>query len=108
MLNVSYQNKIGHYTQKDHTSEGYKEYRIDICHANCLCALMYFFTDENGEKMSRVHGFFTDTKHLKKCIANSLFDNCDDFVFNSSEMSSEIWSMVKVLVGAGKKVNIHP
>ena len=45
MLNVSYKNKIGYFT----LGRGKGKIRIDICHANCLCAMMYFYKDENGK-----------------------------------------------------------
>ena len=51
MLNVSYKNKIGYFT----LTQGENKFRINICHANCLCAMMYFYTDNEGGEDSNAY-----------------------------------------------------
>lgn len=106
MLNVSYINKIGYYTLTQNSVDGTRKFRIDICHANCLCALMYFYTAEDGSKMAQVNGFCVDIKHLKALLKNDFFAGADNFVFRAKEMNSDLWNMVRVLANNGKKISI--
>lgn len=109
MLRVSYKNRIGHYTltQKECDGESH-QYRLHICHANCLCAIMYFYTDPEKGKMAQVHGFFTDPSHLKACIKQGFFEGADNFHFNADQLDADMWKFIKVIVAAGKKVTINP
>lgn len=106
MLNVSYKNKIGHYTMTQTNADGTYKYRIDICHANALCAMMYFFTNSEGEKEVRLMSFFSGLTHAKNCIKNNVLDGCDNFVFKAKECNAEIWKLIQLLANNGKKVTI--
>ena len=108
MLNVSYTNKIGSATLTQTSIRGTEKYRLDICHANCLCALMYFYTDPQKGEQAQLHAFFLDIKHLKACIKNGVLDGLDSFIFNAAEMNSDLWKMVRALSEAGKTVTINP
>lgn len=117
-LNVSYRNRIGYYTKVEKwPDEPERKFRNWLCHANCLWADMYFYKVaedyeqfgkkcHKGDKMVQVIGFFADTKHLKTCVKNGVYNNCDDFHFFADQMSAKIWAAVKILVNAGKKVTI--
>lgn len=102
MLNVSYENKIGYFT----LTQGENKFRINICHANCLCAMMYFYTDNEGEKIATLMSFFADLQHAKNCIKNNALDRYDDFVFKAKELNNELWKFIRLLADNGKKVTI--
>lgn len=106
MLNVSYKNKIGHFTQTQTTEDGTTKFRIDICHANCLCAMMYFYTDSKGDKMAQVVSFFIDLGHFKNCIKDGMLNNWNNFVFNAKECNAEMWKLIRLLADNGKKITI--
>lgn len=98
-LNVSYKNRIGYYTETQKLGDQVYKYKIWFCHANCLCAMMYFWTeDQNGEKVSLVKpvGFFSDLAHLKRCDKN-IFENCSNFHFKAQELNTELWNMIKYM-----------
>lgn len=101
MLNVSYKNKIGHYTVTRNTADGTRKFRIDICHANCLCAMM-FFTEDTAQ----VNCFFTDIKHAKACIKNGVLEDADNFVFSAQQCDNEMWKLIRLLADNGKKITI--
>ena len=102
-LQVNYKNRIGYFT----LPQGDKKFRIHICHANCLCAMMNFYKDENGEKMAQLYAFFADVPHVKQCFKNGLFiRNWDNFVFKAKECDSEMWKFIRLLADNGKKVTI--
>lgn len=118
MLNVSYKNRIGYYTkiEKFH-DEPERKFKNWICHANCLWADMYFYKVgedyeqfgkhyHKGDKMVQVIAFFSDNANLKQAIKNGVYDNADDFHFFADQMTPEMWTSVKILVNAGKKVTI--
>lgn len=106
MLNVSYKNKIGHFTQTENREDGVRKFRIDICHANCLCAMMYFYKNAEGENIAQVVSFFTDIKHVKRCIKDGMFNHWSNFVFNAKECDAEMWKFIRLLANNGKKVTI--
>ena len=119
MLNVSYKNRIGYYTKTETwpKDEPVRKFKNWICHANCLWADMYFYKIaedyerfgkhyHKGDKMAQVIAFFSDNTHLKAAVKNGVYDGCDDFHFFADQMTSEMWTAVKILVNAGKKVTI--
>ena len=118
MLNVSYRNRIGYYTKIEKDLDGNdRKYKNWICHANCLWAEMYFYkVDEDyerygkhykkGDKMAQLICFFSDNKHLKTCIERDIYYGCDDFHFFADQMTPEMWTSVKLIINAGKKVTI--
>lgn len=101
MLNVSYKNKIGRYTLTQTNAHGTQKFRIDICHANCLCAMMYFTEDT-----AQVISFFHDLTHAKNCIKNNVLDGSDNFIFNAKQLNSEMWKLIRLLADNGKKITI--
>lgn len=120
MLNVSYKNRIGYYikTERYPKDEPVRKFKNWICHANCLWADMYFYkVDEDyerfgkkykkGDKMAQLVCFFSDIKHLKTCLNNGIYDDCDNFHFYEEQMYDKIWSAVKILAKAGKKIIIE-
>ena len=118
MLNVSYRNRIGYYTKTEKhvmTGEDVK-FKNWICHANCLWADMYFYTldqdcrdGKKGDKMAQVIAFWCDIPHLRRALKEmDAYRKADDFHFFADQMDADIWTAVKLLVNAGKKVTIHP
>lgn len=109
MLNVSYENRIGYYTL--HSQDGKNKWKIWFCHANCLCAMMYFYNEvgEDGKKtpMVNLHNFFLDNEHAKKCIEHDTFRDCSNFHFFEKEMDNRMWTLVKTMVKHGIKVTIE-
>lgn len=106
MLNVSYKNKIGHFTATQKHGEQVHTFRVDICHANALCAMMYFYTDNNGEKMAQLVSFFADIAHVKNCLKDNVLAEWDKFVFNAKQCDTQIWKLIRLLADNGKQVTI--
>ena len=103
MLNVSYKNKIGYFT----LTQGENKFRVHIYHANCLCAMCEFYTNEQGEKMVQLVSFFADIAHAKRCFKDGLFINdWDNFTFHANECDTEMWKFIRLLADNGKKVTI--
>lgn len=107
MLNVSYKNKIGHFTATQKRGEAVHTYRVDICHANALCAMVQFYTDNNGNKMAQLVSFFADIQHAKNCLKEDwLLEDWNNFVFNAKECDTQMWKLIRLLAENGKKVTI--
>lgn len=65
-VNWSWQHKMGELTVK--SLKG-KNCKVNIYHANCVCAMIYEYKDkETNEDMYQFYGFFSDFNHLKRCI----------------------------------------
>lgn len=106
-LNVSYKNKIGYFTATQTNAGGTHKYRIDICQANCLCAMVHFHKNENGEKMVHLVSFFADIQHAKQCFKDGFFlDKWNNFVFHVKECDTEMWKFIRLLADNGKKITI--
>lgn len=103
MLNVTYTDPIGHYT----LNERGNQYKIAICHANCICAMVYFYTDESGTDMVQLQGWFADLVHAKNCIKTGFFNDCTDITFYAKEMGKDMWNVVKAMTKQGIKVTIE-
>ena len=43
------------------------KYELNVYRGNCLCVLIYEFTEKEVEKYV-FHGFFNDITHLKTCV----------------------------------------
>lgn len=106
MINVSYKNKIGYFTKTEKSADGVRKFRIDICHANAMCAMMYFYKSEKGEDMVQLHSFASDIKHAKECIKRGMYHDWDNFVFNAKECNAEVWKFIRLLADNGKKIRI--
>lgn len=107
MLNVSYKNRIGYYTLT--SQDGQNKWKIWFCHANALCAMMYFYNEKkDGKKQSMVqlHNFFVDLEHAKRCIKNDTFHDCSNFHLYAKEMDDKMWKLVKIMTKNGIKVTI--
>lgn len=105
MLNVSYVNRMGYCTLKDENDK--PKWKIWFCHANCLCAMMYFYKDENKVDMVQLHMFFNDVQHAKRCIEDNIFERYCNFHFYAKEMDERMWKLVKVMTKNGIKVTIE-
>lgn len=107
MLRVSYKNRIGYYTHTDRLDDIERKGKVWICHANALCAFMYFYKDKDGTNMTQLMGFCADLQHLKNLVKDGWFTPCSNFHFYAEEMDSEMWKMVKILANGGIKVTIE-
>lgn len=109
MINVDYKTPYGYYTLTQKTSEGKKKYKVHICKANCLWAEVYFYTNNQGEDMVQLMGFFSDLKHLANCLKNNVEDGNNNYIFNSKEIgeNKDIWGAIRLLTENGKKVTIN-
>lgn len=109
MLSVNYENQIGYCFLKDENGE--PSWKICFCHANCLCAMMYFYNEvsEEGEptEMVQLHAFFSDVEHAKRCINDDFFADYTDFHFYAKELDNDLWRMIRVMTKKGIKVTIE-
>lgn len=101
-LNVSYRNRIGYYTL---TQEG-RKFKIYFCHANCTCAMIYFYKDSEGVNRVQLQGWFVDLAHAKRCIKDDFFKDCSNFVFYAKELDKDLWKVIQMLTEKGIKVTI--
>lgn len=108
MVNVEYKKPYGTYTLTQKDSQGEKKFKITLCRANCLWAEMVFFKNDKGEDMVQLYNFFSDIKHMKKCIKSGLLKDMDNFRFHAKriEGNKSIWEAIKLLAENGKKVTI--
>lgn len=105
-VNVSYVNRIGYCTLK----QGENKFKIWFCHMNGLCAMMYFYNKvEDGKKVptERLHAFFNDVEHAKRCIKDDFFADYSNFHFYAKEMDDRMWKLVKIMTKHGIKVTIE-
>lgn len=102
-LHVSYKNRMG-YCYCDNVDRT-RKVKIWFCHANCLCAMMNFYKDENG-KANRLHSFLLDIGHAKNCIKAGLFKDYSGFTFFAKELTDEMWRLIKMMTKNGIKVTI--
>ena len=115
MVNVSYKNRIGYYTKTEKwPDEPEQKFKNWICHANCLWADIYFYKlredcrdGKKGERVAQLIAFWQNPSHLKEALKAGGYMAADDFHFFVEEMDAEIWSAVKILAKAGKKVTIE-
>lgn len=108
MLNVSYENRIGYYTLVEQHPDGERKFKIWLCHANCLCAMMYF-SDENDTHTAMLHMFLADMQHFRNILKSfpKMLDGVNDFHFNAKELNNDLWALVRKLAGLGKKITIE-
>ena len=106
-IRVDYKKRIGYFTATEKRADGVRKFRIHICHANCLCAMMYFYKNEDGEDMAQLYAFFHDMPHAKRCFKDDVFlADWDNFVFNAKELNNDLWKFIRLLADNGKKVTI--
>ena len=111
MLNVSYKNTFGYFTETLETSVGVFKNRIDICSANCVCAMVHAkeeCPDPNfpNYKVRPLFAYFKDMAHAKRAIKGNIFRNCNNFVFNAKNCNTEMWKIIRLIAESGKKVTI--
>lgn len=84
-----------------------------FCHANAMCAIMYFYNEKNVETgktvgMAQLCGFFADNTHAKRVIKEGdFFRNCSNFHFRVKQMDARMWRFVRDLVASGVKVTLE-
>lgn len=106
-INVDFKKKIGHCTLRD--KNGVPTWKITFCEANCLTAMIYFYTDvQDGvkDKRARLNMFFADLKHAKKCVDAGVLNDYCRFNFYANKMSEDMWRLVRYMTEKGIKVTI--
>jgi hypothetical protein len=105
MVSVDFKDRIGYYTL--HSQDGQNKWKIWFCRANCLVAEIYFYKDENGEDMAKLHSFFGDVQHVKNCAKAKVLTGYDKGVtLYAKKMNSELWKMAQIFAENGIKVTI--
>lgn len=66
MLHVNYQIEYG--LVKVKTWDGSKICNVKIHPANALCAFIYHYKNEKGEKVAQLWNFLGDTQHIKNIM----------------------------------------
>lgn len=66
MLRVNY--KITYGELKVKSWDGSKVCKVKIHPANALCAFIYHYKNEKGEKMAQLWNFLGDTQHIKNIM----------------------------------------
>lgn len=62
---------------------GWEHYTMHAVWANCLCAFIYKYKNEKGEKMYRFdYSFFNDLSHARRCFKGGWGDNIVSARFN--------------------------
>lgn len=109
MLRVNYKNRIGYCYLRD--SDDKPKWKIWFCHANCVCAMVYFYKeisadDGKNHQMAQVNGFFTDMGHAKRCINRGFFDRYCRFNFYAKELDDRMWKMIRIMAKNGINITI--
>ena len=105
-LHVNYKNRMGYCYLHSRGDEN-RKWKVWFCHANALCALMYFYRDEDKANMAQLNAFFVDVKHAERCIKDGIFGNYSGFVFFAKELTSDMWKLIKKMTENGIKVTIR-
>lgn len=69
MLRVSYGISYGEVKVRNHNET--KVLTVKIHPANALCAFIYHYKDENGEKYAQLWNFINDKQHINNIMKNS-------------------------------------
>lgn len=65
MLRVNYKITYGEIKVRQKSDNRLLTFKIH--EANALCAFVYHYKNENGEKMALLISFFSDEQHIKNC-----------------------------------------
>lgn len=65
MLHVNYKITYGEIKVRQKSDNRLVTIKIHL--ANALCAFIYHYKNENGEKMAQLISFFADEQHIKNC-----------------------------------------
>ena len=106
MLRVSYGVEYGSIKVK--SADGTHTFDVKIHPANCWCAFIYHYKNENGEKMAQLWNFLADTQHAKNIMKEF------DTLLGSSVVScklnvyyKEAQQLVKPMAQSGYKVTCY-
>lgn len=93
------------------------KFKVNLYHANCLCAGIYEYKDPESDKtLYQVYSFFLDVNHMKRCLGltnntYNLFDGkngCDKWVkIKLNTYYKECMTMAPILTKAGFKVELY-
>lgn len=103
MVSVDYTRPLGHYTLK----QGDNEFLIHFCKGNVLCAEIYFYEDEDGNRRGHLHSFFADLQHLRNCAKAGILDHYGEGItLYSEQMDTNLRKMARIFAEQGIKVTI--
>lgn len=108
MLRVNYQISYGEVKVKG--ADGKHVCNVKIHPANALCAFIYHYKNEKGEKMAQLWNFLADTQHVK-----NIMKNCSDHTLLGTSVVSvklnvyykEAQQLVKPMAQSGYKVTCY-
>lgn len=66
MLRVNYKIEYGEVKVK--SLDGSKVFKVKIHPANAMCAFIYHYKNEKGEKMAQLWNFINDKQHIKNIM----------------------------------------
>lgn len=106
MLRVNYQISYGEVKVK--SSDGSKVLTVKIHPANALCAFIYHYKNDKGEKMAQLWCFLTDNKHIKNIMKDYKTLLGKDVVSVKLNMYyKESLQLVKPMAESGYKVTCY-
>lgn len=95
-----------HYAKDENNQlipDGWEYYTMHSVWANCLCAFVYKYKNEKGEKMYRFdYAFFNDAEHARRCFKGGWGEDIVSARFNIA--TKEGRTLAKLFVEAGIKV----
>ena len=108
MLRVNYKTTYGEVKVKSYDET--KVLTVKIHSANALCAFIYHYTNEKGEKMAQLWNFLYDTQHIK-----NIMKNCEDHTLLGTSVVSvklnvyykEARQLVEPMAKSGYKVECY-
>lgn len=123
-LNWSWSHKMGEIVvEQSHSNPDVEsgkdvlKFKVNLYHANCLCAGIYEYKDsESAKTLYQVYVFFLDADHMKRCLGltkstTNLFDgknSCDKWVkIKLNTYYKECLVMAPILTKAGFKVELY-
>lgn len=108
MLRVNYKIEYGSVKVKNHDKT--KVLTVKIHQANALCAFIYHYRREDGQKMAQLWNFLCDTQHIK----NIMKDSSDHTLLGTSVVSvklnvyyKEARQLIMPMAKSGYKVTVY-
>lgn len=83
--------------------DGWEYYTMHAVWANCLCAFVYKYKNEKGERMYKFnYNFFVDAAHARRCLKDGWGENIVSARFNIA--TKEGLQLAKLFIEGGIKV----
>ena len=106
MLLVDYKITYGVLKIKDAHN---KVFNIKIHSANCLCAFIYHYKDDNGKKWVNLFSFLHDEKHINNIMKNSkaLFSHSNVVGVRLNVYYKQARTLIEPMCQSGYKVSCY-